>query len=176
MRILRHVARGGLAEGGQEIVVFLLPGRGLVGFAQPVGGLDEGAAGRADSSRDWCIPSMHRRRCRRRGSRREPGRRPAASRSPGCAGAAPGCAPAIRSSFGQTDSSQALSWVSCAWRTQVHSTMPFSFEKSCHHLDAAVGLAGRSARRPRRCGPPCPAPSIAAASSRNAPSTIHSPR
>ena len=42
VRILAQVARGRLAERGQEIVVLLLPRIGLIGLAQPAGRADGG--------------------------------------------------------------------------------------------------------------------------------------
>ena len=81
----------------------------------------------AGSNRHWCIHTA-RRRCRRRGSRGAATRRPTASRSPAFFLRSSLMYAAMRWSFGHTDSSHALSCVSCAWRTQVQSTMPFSFQ------------------------------------------------
>ena len=63
-----HVAGGGLAEGGQKIVVFLLPRGRLVGLAQPAGGLDEGPQAQQIPV-DVGVLRAERRRCRRRESR-----------------------------------------------------------------------------------------------------------
>ena len=112
LRVFGEVAGGGFAEGGEECVIFLLPFSGLVRLAQPLRGLDERAQAQQVPVEigvlGWTPPMP-------------PSGKPGGT-SPSSSGVSFSrlrrrsvwMYSATRVSFGQTDSSQALSWVSSA--------------------------------------------------------------